>query len=140
MYVHCIYTALRSDERIIVIPERRREPVLANNAKLAPNYPFSRYVDDVCLMMDTKTRAPDQHLTFFFCVQTAALIVDNADVLLMETDLIWSSVEKSENVWFWDDVDEYLDFCEKNGLEPIGMCALRIVICCLRRAYFEVGR
>lgn len=49
-----------------------------------------------------------------------SIMLDNADVLIPETDLIWSSVETSEGEFDFAHVDKYLDYCEKNGIEPIG--------------------
>jgi GH35 family endo-1,4-beta-xylanase len=52
---------------------------------------------------------------------TKTTIKDNYDVLLTETDLIWTSVEYQDGQWFFDDVDDYVEWAEKNGMEPIGM-------------------
>lgn len=52
------------------------------------------------------------------------MMLDNADVLIPETDLIWSMVEVFEDEWDFSFVDKYLDFCEKHGIEPIGHCLI----------------
>lgn len=52
------------------------------------------------------------------------IIKANAEVLLTETDLIWSSVEVQDGQYFWGDVDEYLDWADANGIEPIGHCLI----------------
>jgi GH35 family endo-1,4-beta-xylanase len=53
--------------------------------------------------------------------QTKTLIKENYDVLLTETDLIWSSVEYQDGQWYWNDVDDYVEWAMANEMEPIGM-------------------
>jgi GH35 family endo-1,4-beta-xylanase len=48
-------------------------------------------------------------------------MLENYDIVIPETNMIWSEVETSEDEYDFSFVDEYLDWCERNNVEPIGM-------------------